>query len=347
MTTTTDYFLILDIGTAWTKAFLVDSNSPEIKAYAKLPTSVEDIEFSAKLLISKIKPKTKDPKILVTSTFNEENSLEKTLGAKFIPNENIHKGLTEWFSIQSLENPLVLDGGASNYLKNFRVPNIGAYLSYAISEKDLENYIGNKTFRLGSISEDKRHLEIDEAMLRLAFNLFPDLHNSNKFNSLIITGGILSWSPKPTRLALLLLDIMSTGKVVQVFQDPNGFLNSYGALINQKNTFKQNNKMLKNLGSLVSLGGAGKVTLDYGIADVQEVSVTENEITLIPSDSDQEIKVTIHGEKKLVFKVYGGDWGLILDGRTKPLPLQFGQASTRIAITSWQRALEKVELIKI
>lgn len=347
MNTSTDSFLILDIGTAWTKAFLVDSSSPEIKASAKLPTAVEDIGFSAKLLIAKLKPKKKNPKILVTSTFNEANSLEKTLEAKFISNEDIHKGLLEWFSIQSLENPLILDGGASNYLKNFRIPDIGAYLSYVISEKDLENYIGNKTFRLASISEDKKHLEIDESVLRVSFNLFPDLHNPNKFNNLIVTGGILSWSPKPTRLALLLLDIMSAGKVVQVFQDPSGFLNSYGALINQKNTFEQSNKILKNLGSIVSLGGAGKVTLDYGISDVQEVSVTENEIALIPADSTQEIKVTLHGEKKMVFQLYGGEWGLILDGRVKPLPLQFGQPATRSAITSWQRALEKVELIEI
>lgn len=347
MTTSTDSFLILDIGTAWTKAFLVDSNSPEIKASAKLPTTVEDIGFSAKLLVSKLKPKTKSPKILITSTFNEANYLEKILGAKFFTNEEINKELTDWFSTQSLENPLVLDGGVSNYLKSFRVTDIGAYLSYPISEKDLENYIGNKTFRLASISEDKKHLEIDEAVLRVSFNLFSDLHNPNKFNSLVITGGILSWSPKSTRLALLLLDLMSAGKVVQVFQDPSGFLNSYGALINQRKTFKQKNTLLKNLGSIVSLGGAGRVTLDYGISDVQEVTVTENEIALIPSDSAQEIKVTIHGEQKMVFQVHGGEWGLILDGRTKPLPLQFGQATTRAAITSWQRALEKIEVIEI
>ena len=348
MTTVTDSFLILDIGTAWTKAFLIGSADPlKIQQSAKLPTSVEDLRFSTNLLINKLKPKVKNPKILITSTFNEASSLEKSLGATFVTNEQVSKGLLEWFSLQSLENPIVLDGGASNYLRNFRVADIGAYLSFSIAEKDLENFIGNKTIRLATIPDDKKNLEIDESVLRSSFNLFPDFHNPNKFNTFVITGGILSWSPKSTRHALLLLDVMTAGKVAQVFQDPRAFLNSYGALINQKKSFKQKNTILKNLGALVSLGGGGKVTLDYGLLDVQEITVAENEIVLIPSSSSQKVKITIHTTPKRIFQVSGGEWGVILDGRLKPLPLHFGQAATRAAVTSWQKALEKVEVIEL
>ena len=348
MATSDDSYLILDIGTAWTKAFLVGSaDTLKVQQAAKLPTSVEDLRFSTNLLLKKLKPKTKNPKILITSTFNEASSLDKALDATFVTKEEVGKGLVEWFSLQSLENPIILDGGASNYLRSLRVSDIGAYLSFPIAEKDLENFIGNKTIRLATIPEDKKAFEIDESVLRSSFNLFPDFHNPNKFNTFIITGGILSWSPKSTRHALLLLDRMSAGKVAQIFQDPSAFLNSFGALINQKKSFKQKNTILKNLGALVSLGGSGKVTLDYGLSDVQEITVVENEIALIPAAASQNVKLTLHSTPKRIFQVKGGEWGIILDGRLKPLPLHFGQAATRAAVTSWQKALERIEVIKI
>ena len=343
-----DSFIILDIGTAWTKAFLVDPKETlKVKVSAKLPTSTEDLRYSANLLINKLKQNSKNPKILITSAFSEANSLEKELDASFVTKEQVNKELFEWFTLQSLENPIILDGGANNFLRNLRAADIGAYLSFPIGEKDLENYIGNKTMRLSSIPEDKNHLEIEEAVLRASFNLYPDFHNPTKFNSVVITGGILSWSTKPTRLALLLLDLMSGGKVVQVFQDKSAFLNSFGALIYHKKVFKQKNDILRNLGSIVSLGGGGKVALDYGLSDIQEVTISENEIALIPALSSQSVKITLFSEPKRVFQVSGGEWGVILDGRVKPLPLQFGQVRTRQAVTSWQRALEKVEVLDI
>ena len=346
---TPNEFLILDIGTAWTKAFLVgqDTKKP-IKNSLKIPTTTEDLRFSTSILIEKIKPKTKNPKVIITSTFDEASKLTKDFNATFVSKEQVTKELNEWFVIKNFENPLLLDGGASNFLRNFKTADIGSYLSFSISETDLENFIGNKTLRLQSMPEDKNNLEIDESILRLSFGSNPDLHNPNKFNTIILTGGLFSWTPKSTRIALLLLDLMAAGKVAQIMQDDLGFLYAFGALINQKKSFKRADiNFLKKSGSLVSLGRAGRVSLDYDISDVQEVTVSESEIALIPAAASQMIKLTIVEKVKREFRISGGDWGVILDGRIKPLRLQFGHQSSKEAVASWQHALDKVDLLKI
>ena len=349
MTTPAEDFLILDIGTSWTKAFLVSAGQESsVKTLLKLPTSTEDLSFSTNLLIGKMVSKSKTPKIILTSTYGEAAELTKIFKASYVDKETARSELFDWFSLQNFENPLILDGGASNYLRNFRVSDIGAYLSFPISETDLENIIGNKSLRLETIPEDRNQLEIEEAILRSSFNIIPELHNPAKFNTLIITGGILSWSTETTRSALLLLDLMAAGKVVQVYRDDAAFLSSYGALIAQKKNFKsQDLKTLKNMGCLVSLGGSGKVSLDYGLSEIQEVTISENEIALIPATSSQKVELSIQGSEKIKFRVSGGEWGIILDGRIKPLALEFGQEKSRQAVLSWQQALGKVQLLEI
>ncbi len=349
MSASKEDFLVIDIGTSWTKAFLVTNvEKNPIKAYLKLPTSSEDLRYTTGVLINKLKTKSRNPKIIITSTFDEASTLTKVFGAVFVSKEQVVAELSGWFGLQNFENPMVLDGGASNYLSNFRVADIGSHLSFLINETELENFIGNKTLRPQSIPEDKKTLEIEEAILRASFSTYLDLHNPNKFNTVIVTGGILSWSSKTTRLALILLDLMSAGKVVQILQDPLVFLNAYGALINQKKSFKRVNfQYLKNVGSIVSLGGEGRVSLDYGLSEIQEVAVAENEIVLVPAASSQKINLSMHGEKKQELVVAGGVLGVVLDGRLKPLPLHFGQEKTRQDVASWQKALDKVELLEI
>lgn len=349
MSTATNDILILDIGSAWTKAFYLSSSEKEVKfAKAKLPSTAEDLRYSSTLLINKLKGTNKNPKIIITSTFSEADALAKPLSATFVNKEQTFKEIQEWFVTKNFENPIIFDGGASNFLRSFRVSDIGAYLSFPISETDLENFIGNKTFRVFSIPEDKYQLEIEEALLRNSFKSYPELHNPNKFNNLIITGGLFSYSTKPTRIALLLLDLMASGKVVQVLQDNSAFLNAYGALISQRKNFKSADvHFLENLGCLVSLGGTGKVSLDYGLSEVQEVSISQDEIALIPASEDQKVELTILSNPKQKFYVSGGEWGIILDGRTKPLSLEFGQEKSRVDMATWQQALDKVELIKI
>jgi hypothetical protein len=349
MSASTEDFLIIDIGTSWTKAFLVTNiEKNPLRAYLKLPTSSDDLRYTTGLLIDKFKTKTKNPKIIITSTFDEASTLTKVFSGSFVSKEQVASELSEWFGLENFENPMVLDGGASNYLRNFRVADIGAYLSFPINETELENFIGNKTLRPQSIPEEKKALEIEEAILRASFSTHPDFHNPNKFNTIIVTGGILSWSSKPTRLALILLDLMSAVKVVQVLQDPLAFMNAYGALINQRKSFKRTDfQYLRNVGSIVSLGGEGRVSLDYGLSEVQEVAVAENEIALVPAAASQKIKLRVLGDKKKELIVAGGVLGVILDGRLKPLPLHFGQQKTRQDVASWQKALDKVELIEI
>ncbi len=348
MSASTEY-IILDIGTSWTKAFYVSvAGGVTINQAVKSPTSNEDLRFSTSRLIQKLKPKSKETAFILTSSYNELNLLAKEYGAIFVNKETVFGQLQE--SLRgSFENPVIFDGGASNFLKNFSVADVGAHLSFSIGELNLENLIGNRKSSLHHIPEDKNSLEVDEAILRASFSVMPELHNAAKFDSVVVTGGLFSWSRDPTRIALILLDLMAAGKVVQVWQDPEGFLGAAGALLNQKKLQAGGlTQVLKNLGALISLGGSGKVSLDWGLSEIQEISIADNEIALIPATVSQNLHIQIkEGEAKGKFKVSGGEWGIILDARPKPLNLEFGKDKSRAAVATWQQALERVSLIKI
>ena len=61
---------------------------------------------------------------------------------------------------------------------------------------------------------------------------------------------------------------------------------------------------MQDLGAFISFGGEGKVMLDYGFTENQEISIIEDEIALVPAPAKQKLEVTFldSKEKKGIFK---------------------------------------------
>lgn len=343
-------FLTLDIGSAWTKAFLVNidaQNTVNIEQSVRLPSSWGDFSKSVKLLQSKLPAK--DVTKIFVSHLPEIEALAKKEGAVFVKEQDAAHSLVQYLK-KSDSNVTILDGGASNLHERTQAEDIGKYLTFASSVIFLENLIGKKKFKPHLLPTDTKELEIEEAFLRAVFadklvNLI-----SNKKILIAVTGGVISGSPRLSRIALLLLDIMGPGTLAQVIYDREFFLPSFGALLAKYKQLQVSTPgdWLDDLGLFASLGGPQKIELDWGFSQVQKVELADGEISLIPAPKNQKIKLTLplHKNDKRHYNILGGSLGVVLDARSKPLPLVFGQAASRKLMTEWLKELEQAEINK-
>jgi len=341
---------VVDIGRSYTDSFVVgnDKNTLVIEKRFSLPTSLGDLEFTLNKLTENLKVGKEMPKIF-TGTLSEAETLAKNNKADFIPSEEALSQVKSWFGKHEFKDATILDAGSYSYSPNIKISNIGAFLTKEISEADIENYFGNKTLKPQSIPVKPTELEIEEAFYRIEFASNGDfVANKNPVINLVISGAYFSKVPTKTRLALVILDILAKGRIAQVKLDTKLFLHSFGALLKKYPEISDwEVDFFKDLGAFISFGGRGRVLLDYGFADNQEISIVEDEIALLPSPKEQKIKITFPDtkEKKKV-EVTGGAFGVLLDGRTKPLKLAFGRSASRVALKRWQEAIEKVEMIE-
>lgn len=342
-------FITIDIGSAWTKAFLVhlDSiNKVNIERATRLPTS-SDYSTTIEILLSKISVRD-TPKVFV-SHVREAESLADKYKATFVAEQDAASSLVKYFKTDH-KDVSILDGGASNFLETFQAEDVGKLLTFAAESLFLENFLGKKRFRPHLLPVDTRELEIEEALLRNNFANKLAARDKNAQNNLLLTGGLLSGSPRLSRLAIVILDILDKEEVAQVLLDREFFLPSFGSLLQtHKRLFSADTgSWLDNLGAFVSLGASLPVQLDWGYSQIQNVRLSEGEISIIPVPAGQTIKLTfsVDNKRKKTIDIIGGSLGVVLDARSKPLELIFGQASSRNAMSSWFKQIEAAETAK-
>ncbi|MEX0621498.1 MAG: hypothetical protein WD187_00680 [Candidatus Woykebacteria bacterium] len=343
-------FITIDIGSAWTKAFLagLDSeNNISIEGSARLPTSSGNFSFATSLLLKKIGQE-EAPKIFVSSISQVED-VAKKYKAAFVAEEEAATALVKFIK-KGDASVSVLDAGASNLHESIHAGDVGKYLTFGSSEIFLENFFGKKRFKPHLLPIDTKELEIEEAFLRHVFISKLSNQNTSKKMLIIATGGMISGAPRLSRIALLILDVLGPGVVAQVVYDREFFLPSFGALLAKYKQFEMATPVgwLDDLGAFVSLGGTKRLELDWGYSQMQQIELEDGEISLIPAPKEQKIEMSILGDKKekKKYSVNGGSLGVVLDARQKPLPLDFGHSESRRLMSSWLKELEQAEINK-
>lgn len=341
---------IVDIGRSYTDAFVVDNdkNSLVIEKKTSLPTSNGNLEFTLAKISEQLKVSKEMPKIF-TGSLPEAETLAKNFDAFFVSQEEATREALACLDKSGFKKPIVLDAGSYNYTPTIKMNQIGAFLTKEVTEAEIENYFGNKSIKPQSLPAKPLDLEIEEAFYRIVFSRNNEFVSDKRdVVNLVISGAYFSHAPKKTRLALVILDILSKGRVAQVRLDTKLFLHSFGALLKKHpNIADWEVDFLKEIGAFISFGGHGRVMLDYGFSDSQEISIIEDEIALLPSPKEQKIKITfLDNKEKKKITVNGGSFGVLLDGRTKPLKLAYDRAESRAALQRWQEAIEKVEMME-
>jgi len=345
-----DKFVTIDIGSAWTKAFLVavdSENRVSVEESARLPTSQGDQALVTKLLLTKISA-INTPKLFVSHLPEVEN-LAKKQGGDYVEEAQAAEFLVRFLK-KSDANVTVLDAGASNLKESMKAEDIGKYLTFQTNAISLENFFGKKRFKPHILPADTKELEIEEAFLRANLANKLSNQNTNKKITLAATGGIISGTPRLSRIALLILDILGPGIVAQLVFDREFFLPSFGALLARYKQLQIGSPggWLEELGTFVSLSGKNTVELDWGYSQMQQVELSVGEISLIPAPAGQKIKLTLFPSKKerTEYGIGGGSLGIVLDARPKPLELTFGQAASRKQMGQWLKELEQAEINK-
>lgn len=343
-------FVTIDVGSAWTKGFLVNvtaENQVSIEKSARLPTSLGDIPYAAGLLLSKIG--CQEASKLFVSHLSEVEKIAREEKGDFVKEEESKDKLVNFLKLSDAD-PVILDGGAANLREDFVAENIGKFLTFPANEIGVENFLGNRAVRPHVLPKGPKELELEEAILRASFASLLSARDKNKKVLLAVSGGIISGTPRLSRVALLILDVLEKGMAAQVFFDREFFLPSFGALLTRYEQLQtaSTGPWFESLGALISLGGSCEVSLDWGYSQIQQVETEDGEISLIPAPVSQRINLTFTAgsKEKKSFCVLGGSLGIILDARSKPLPLAFGQEASRHKVAAWQREIEKAEITK-
>lgn len=353
-------FIVIDFGVAWTKAFHlieeVADSQPTLTVRQRfiVPTSVPDLEISYKELLTHFND-IKKAKVILTSSFCKKEAIEAFSTNPFIDSVQTNKALTAFFG-RAQYDVLFLEGGGSNWLQNFEPGRVCSLTQNRTTEIEVENYLGNKRRFLFTVPLENKDSDIEVAYLK-NYLLSRGLAEGGKNTLVIATGGILSHSKNHKQVLEIIADRLSL-PFCQILVDTSGVLPCFGALLAFSESKKEILQVpsLISLAALINLGGEASVNLNFGFADSQDVHVGLDELILLPAEKDKEVIINSikstsksvkveKGKQLLKTNLTSGMFGILLDGRSKPLDLPAQSDLAKEKIKKWQEDLNVAGVI--
>ncbi|NMC11976.1 MAG: hypothetical protein GYA34_03735 [Chloroflexi bacterium] len=256
------------------------------------------------------------------------------------------------------------------------IKEIMRWIPFEISEKTISEYIYTKHFYPGSIPVLQQDLFIEQALareaLRIAFQLIaPGMrkglsvdgnYGALSFEPIVASGSVLTRAPKLSQTVLMLLDALQPQGITTLVLDQHQILPSLGvaAAINPLMAVQvlESNTFL-NLGCVVSpVGNARtgtvilkvKITYENGNEVMRDIQAGALEILPIQAGQSANLLLRpLHGYDVGMggsgrggrLKVVGGEFGVIIDARGRPL--RFGSDPSKLwqRNQQWLKALER------
>src|SRR5581483_3996048 len=171
----------------------------------------------------------------------------------------------------------ILDLGPSAFLDRYPAEEIGRWLPFVTNLTDIENHLANKRLYPRVLPISAHEYEIDLAVARQAIIKLGSREGKDylpietKIN-LVVTGGLLS-AAATADLAGVILDgfYFKSGANIQV--DSGGVLGALGAILSDDPHLDPPMPDLKQVGSMLHLGGAHRVTIDFGFETKQRLEL--------------------------------------------------------------------------
>lgn len=260
---------------------------------------------------------------------------------------------------------LGLGRGIANLLPQVEAEKISRWLPFPASEGEIKEWVLNKSLHPYSLPQTRRELLLEQAVARetisaIVGEIFPS--DSKGYPDMVVgRGALLSTAPNPRQAALILLDALQPPGVVTLALDRYGILPSLGALAHkdpQAATQVLERDGLLVLGTAVSLLGRGsegntalgfKVTYETGKRLEGEVSYGSLEV--LPLAKGQRATVELHpsrgfdvglgrrGKAAVLADIEGGEVGLIIDARGRPLPWPSDPEKSRLKEQEWMQEI--------
>lgn len=268
-------------------------------------------------------------------------------------------------------------GSKLKYLNDhIPIESISYWLSETVTQAEISDYLHNKSAHPQSLPVTLEELAIEQAIARqmIKFGVRQTISNLPQERStassnltpwlerVLATGGILNHAPSPGQSLLMLLDGLQPTGLTTFILDHNDIFASLGAIaeINPLVAVQiLESHALLNLGTVISPVGKARpgapilrvrTTLNDGNESNLEVKFGTIETIPVPSGQLAELRLQpLHRfdigmggpGKGGGVRVVGGELGIIIDARGRPLRLPSDPATRQETIKQWIRMLEK------
>ena len=243
----------------------------------------------------------------------------------------------------SINTEIGLGHSAETLLETVGIEAIRFWLPFNISERDLLNFVANKSLQPASIPGTLRDLHIEHAMLKagaqhMLKKAYADWEfESVPFKRIIGAGGALTGTGNPAYDTLLLLDVFQPAGVTIVDTDPFGLVPVMGAIaphVPGAVVQLMDGNNLRRLAVVVSADGrprrnrpAFKLTFENDLGEVWEERVNGGHLwrTALPSGRRATVTIrglrgaSVNGKRSVKLKLGGELAGLVIDARGRPL----------------------------
>lgn len=307
---------------------------------------VNGLAVVTKLIEENLGRKISPAEVIISGTKETLDLLDGKVKADLVPEE---KSITsaEAYLTKVLSGPAaVLDLGPSAFFDRAPSEEIGRWLPFSANLTDIENYLANKRLFPRIVPINEHEYEIDLAVARQAIIKLGQkegkeyLPVSTKL-ALVLTGGLLTAIPTTTDLISVLLDSFYMKSGVTVYLDAKNELIPAGAIFSKYEAAEiPLAERLRKLGSILHLGGAHEFTIDFGTESRQRLILQPGEIATLPSGGEHELNISVDsGKSRHEYQLSGGEGGIYLDNRPRPLGLVAGSKDSVGKILAWRKLL--------
>lgn len=257
--------------------------------------------------------------------------------------------------------------GAGHVLRAAGAQNILRWISLPADENTVREYALTRMLRPRFHSTTALELELEYAFAREAIRLAlygpgSRLSGLHPLDVLLGTGGVLTNTADPAIAALLLLDAIQPRGITSLALDMSGLVPMLGSVA----TFApeiaaevtESDAVPLLLGSIVSVAGAPiegqpmvRIELDYTNGQKQSTNIEYGTITRIKLAAGERALLSLYpgpsadvglgpGQQARASEpIDGGELGVIVDARGRPLTLPSVPAERMLRLAEWRRAL--------
>ncbi len=264
----------------------------------------------------------------------------------------------------------------SNVLHHTSIPNIARWLDQEMAESDIRAYILHKTIYPASLPITREELSLEQALareilraaLKEARKRFPPHAPRSRpdllpwFEPIVASGSVLTNAPSCGQSLLMLLDGLQPNGITTIVLDRHNLLPSIGAAAEVNPTLAVqifDTGAFVNLGTVITPIGKAKpgtpilrirVTDESG--EVNKLEIPYGSLKKIPLPVGRAAKLRLQPLHRFdigmggagrggELNIKGGQLGIIVDARGRPLQLPAKPGQRRQMLRKWQRTLER------
>jgi hypothetical protein len=237
---------------------------------------------------------------------------------------------------------------------------VRAWISSSMADSVIENYLANKSLYAEIIPTTNEELMIEQAVAKALLQgvarelTFP----WQEVDMVVVTGAVLTQTPIVAQTVAMILDGLTPLGTLQIISDPSLTLMACGGAFEAWSAKDYRigrtimHQSLAPLGTIVGLDTSAdnrqrlaKVTLDIGLDQNQTLEVKTGDLLQLPLPvNDQGVLQVVGAHSQVVkqaadLQAVGGEAGLIIDGRGRPLVLSSNDDQRRAQLLQWDRQL--------